>query len=367
MKEKDWKEALKLEDEMIMDANIEKTLKKSMCKQINGRVYKILLLTVVGAIFLTFGISFTFDQIFYDPSESSPYLEQEQEYSKFHLLMDIYIGMNYPGRVYVPNLNEEEEKGFGAYEIRAKVQDAFYPLYIDGKYTTTFEVKRNKLEIYPETDSMDFSITINEFLNDDKIDEYNAYLKDMHAITLEKREEIALLPDSAVIQASLSFPKTLTLEETLEFIRTYEDSDFSWIALDSEYQYVEGVYDGINLVEPVAYEFTEECQATYPSLMIYKDVKECTAEELEECYRSRAAILLDNPDFLKMMYGSLSVPNNVGLQKQLLENRFDAAETELRALGVCAYVTKQDFLDMIDSGMVQYAVIEDVKVSTWSK
>ena len=48
MKEKEFNERLQLDDEIIQDEVIEKTLKKSMRKQINGRIYRTLLLILVA-------------------------------------------------------------------------------------------------------------------------------------------------------------------------------------------------------------------------------------------------------------------------------------------------------------------------------
>ena len=367
MKEKEFNERLQLDDEIIQDEVIEKTLKKSMRKQINGRIYRTLLLILVGTIAFLWGTSLFLDSVFYDPSKRSPYLEDDLEYTEFHLLMDIYVGLNFPGRIYIPIFDAEESKGFGAYEIPAKLHNVGEYLVFDGSATTVFEVKRNRLEMDDVLDATNLVIEIDQFINDRNIGESKEYLKDMYGITPEKIEKIKQLPDSAVIKVMLSFPRTLTMEQTLDFMKNYPESNFWWIGIDTDEFFVKGVYDGINLQQTMGYGLTKECKEKYPSLMLYEDVRKYTAEELAECYRSRIQILLDNPDFLNMMLRSLGDPINVERKKQVLENRLGEATLGPRSIGVCASVTKQDFLDMIEQGTVKYVNIKDVKVSQWSK
>jgi len=364
MNEKEFEEALNLDEEMPVDFSAEKNLKKTMEKQINKRVFRSVLLIFLGIAGAILIISNLFDQIFYNPEKSSPYLESKLAYSDFNLLMDIYIGLNYPGRVYYPVEEESESSGFGKYLVKAKVQDDFSPLVINGQYNTVFEVKRNKLSIEMISDETNLAVKISEFYNDSKETPSKSYVKGILGITEEKIEEIEKLPESAVLKASISFPESIPLEETLEFLKVYPDSRFVWIGLDSKERFVEGTYDGINLMQVIGYDFNNQVKEKYPSLMLGKDASECTAEELEECYRSRLQILNDNPDFMKLMNSCIGDPVNLEREQELTELRISEIEEDgLYSIGVYGYIRKQDFLNMVKDGSVVYADIQDVKLS----
>jgi len=225
-------------------------------------------------------------------------------------------------------------------------------------------MKRNKLSIEMISDETNLAVKISEFYNDSKETPSKSYVKGILGITEEKIEEIEKLPESAVLKASISFPESIPLEETLEFLKVYPDSRFVWIGLDSKERFVEGTYDGINLMQVIGYDFNNQVKEKYPSLMLGKDASECTAEELEECYRSRLQILNDNPDFMKLMNSCIGDPVNLEREQELRELRISEIEEDgLYSIGVYGYIRKQDFLNMVKDGSVVYADIQDVKLS----
>lgn len=368
MNEKEFEEMLNLNEEMSIDTSVEKTLKKTMEKQINKRVFRSVLLIFVGIIGFAFILSILFDQLFYNAEETSPYLESEYEYSKFTLLMDIYIGLNYPGRMYYPLTDKSESPGFGKHVLYAKIQDDSSPLCIDGQYNSVFEIKRNKLSIEMLTNETKLTVQVSEFYNDSKEDEYSGYVKEMLSISEEELEEIQKLPESAIIKASVSFKEALPLNETLAFIKKYPDSNFVWIALDSQERFDKGTYDGIDLTQTIYYDFTAETKEKYPYLMLEKDVLECTAEELALSYRSRLQILNDNPEFMNLINSRFGDFVTLAREKELRELRLiEIEEKGIYSMGVHGNIRKQDFLDMIAAGDIAYADIQNVKLSVLSR
>lgn len=368
MNEKDFDQMLQLEDGASNDLTSEKNLYKKMNRQINKRVFKSVILTLLGIFCCVCLLSKICDLTFYNPEKSSPYLDGQDEYSDFNLLMDVYIGLNYPGRCYYPITSSSEHQGFGQYQVTSKIHDSFFPLYMDGQYNNVFEIKRNQLSAKLLSDQPLLTTRILEFYNNSKAsDDYNYGVGNLQ-ITQQKIEQVKDLPDSAILKVALSFETSQEMESVLSFIRSYPESRFAWIALDSDERFLKNTYDGINLIQSTGYRFTEETNEKYPSLMLGQETSEWTAQDLEACYTSRLRFLKDNPDFLRLVDTYFHDFQNARSEHELYTARLAEVEKEgLQCIGVYGYVKKQDFLSMVENQEISYADIQDVKLSIYTQ
>ena len=357
-----------------VDASIAKKLKRTIDRQINKKVYIGIFLTILGVAASLFVISLFMDCCFYNPMEPSKYHEdvdpdQYMEVSDFHFLMEIYTGLHFTGKKYIQVENLSKKEGFASYNMYAKIQDVYEPVSIDGRYNTVFEIKQNRFFMEPLSDDVQMTLYVWDFYNSSKADGSNVYIKSSRYIDEERLREVEMLPESAVIYATISFDKSLNLEDTLAFIRNYPDSSFNWIAMDSDVQFVTGTYDGISLSGVFGYDLTDETEEKYPYLRLMDLSEDTTAQQLEQCYLSRLQIMYDNPEFLKVVEQESSFYNTGAMRKRTqLENRFAEIEEEgLWSIGLYGEITKADFLTMVEKGEIQYANIKDAKLSVLSK
>ena len=350
-----------------------KKLRKAVDAQINKKVFRGIFLTILWSAGILFFISILFDFSFYDPIEPSRYAKESEEgyivHSDFHFLMDIYTGLHFTGKSYWPLEELNKNEGFGSYKMYAKIQDIYESLHVDGRYNTIFEIKQNRFFIESLTDDNHLSRYIWDFYNDSKWKSEIDYVSDLMDMDEKRMAEIEKLPESAVIYATISFDKVRNLNDTLEFMRSYPDSSFGWIALDSDVQFTRGTFDGIRLTSNLGYSLKEETKEKYPYLTLQYLSEKTTAEQLEQCYLSRLQILYDNPEFLKAVEHESIFYNNdaIGKQEQI-KNRLGEINTEgLWSIGLYGEITKNDFLAMVEKGEITYAMIKDVKLSVLSK
>ncbi len=374
MNEKDLDQLLSLEEEWNEqeEVSLAKKMKKKLEKQMNKRVFLGIILTVAVTGILLFLISCSFDLLFYNPKKPSRYIEDtdldDYVYSDFHFLMDIYTGLTYPGKRYYQVEHLSKSEGFGSYKMYAKIQDAYEPMNIDGRYNTVYQIKRNRFSVEPMTEESITSVHLWDFYNDSKADEHNTYIKDHQDMDAERMEEIEKLPESAVLYATVSFDKARSLEDTIAFIRQYPNSDFNWIAMDSDVQFMVGSFDGIRLDAVITYPLTEEAEEKYPYLTLYDLSEETTAEQLEQCYLSRLQILRDNPIFLRVVSYEQGYYDDARRKTSQIDDRLaEIEEKGLWSIGLYGRITKEDFLTMVEKGEIPYAVIKDAKLSVLSK
>lgn len=345
-------EMLDMEEDEFQQKDIDKKIKKQMRKQIYSRVIIILVILAVVWQGVHHGTSFLLDYINYKPlSENTIVISTEQSDPEgFHVLMGTYVNMYFPGKLYVGNNYKEE--GFGRYEVTAKIQDIMNPLYMDGTSNVTLDIHRSHLIVDTNEDHV-LTRILNEYYDENASEEYKTYFNDDWKSLINDVKE---LPDSTILDVSLSFQHTYTLEETIAFINQYEDSDFVWIATNV----VNQIAEGMSLYDAELYELKNEAQ--YPNF--YLGLEGYTAEDLKQNYLSKLRMLKDHPEFLELLQtwagADISIEN--------LEERYDNIEKNgLLAIGLRGYVKKQDFLKMFENNQLRYACIHDVKLSSLQK
>lgn len=329
--------------------NVDQKIKKNLRRQI---YLKIMIVIVALALIITLiyrGTDMILTSTNYNPIDEKNIVLNQDEHG-FHLLMNSMINLYFPGKLYsgvgYTNL------GFGCYEITAKIQDAFDPLYIDGQYNYTLQIQRSHLEVLNQSNET-LSIMLNEYYDENQSESYKEYFLDQWQFN---REDIEELPDSAVLDVSLSFPYTYTLQEAIDFMNQYTSCQFVWLATNVEGQIAEGfsLYDGI------LYDLSDDIKLQYPNLYLEQDI---TVEALENHYLSLLQLLLDHPDFISLL--STYYGQDVSLEN--MNHRYQKAKQNIDAIGVRGYVSKTDFEKMLDQGDIYYSYIHDVKLSKLQK
>ena len=315
--------------------------------------HKILITIIIICVVIAgyFGTNWLFKQTYYNPFLIDDIVENSDESANFDVLMATYINMYYPGKLYYPI--ECSDEGFGKYQIKAKIQEIFDPLYGDNADNITFTIKRSKLTI--ASDEFNLYRVSHEYLdiNETDLDEYTASLHEQW--TTRDYSDIQELPESAYLDVSLTFSKYKNAQEVVDFINRYNNSLFNWLALDASDQMAAGV----SIYDAVVYDLNNESKEKYPSF--YLD-EEYTADMLQECALSKLKMLIDHSDFIDLikqsnLYYDTMSSNGIDQRYQ------DIKENRLQVIGIRGCIKKSDLLNMINSGEIYYGYVNDVEVS----
>lgn len=315
--------------------------------------HKILITIIIICVVIAgyFGTNWLFKQTYYNPFLIDDIVENSDESANLDVLMATYINMYYPGKLYYPI--ECSDEGFGKYQIKAKIQEIFDPLYGDNADNITFTIKRSKLTI--ASDEFNLYRVSHEYLdiNETDLDEYTASLHEQW--TTRDYSDIQELPESAYLDVSLTFSKYKNAQEVVDFINRYNNSLFNWLALDASDQMAAGV----SIYDAVVYDLNNESKEKYPSF--YLD-EEYTADMLQECALSKLKMLIDHSDFIDLikqsnLYYDTMSSNGIDQRYQ------DIKENGLQVIGIRGCIKKSDLLNMINSGEIYYGYVNDVEVS----
>lgn len=315
--------------------------------------HKILITIIIICVVIAgyFGTDWLFKQTYYNPFLIDDIVDNSDEGANFDVLMGTYINMYYPGKLYYPI--KCSDGGFGKYQIKAKVQEIFDPLYGDNVDNITFTIKRSKLTI--ASDEFNLYRVSHEYLdiNETDLDEYTASLHEQW--TTRDYSDIQELPESAYLDVSLTFSKYKNAQEVVDFINRYNNSLFNWLALDASDQMAAGV----SIYDAVVYDLNNESKEKYPSF--YLD-EEYTADMLQECALSKLKMLIDHSDFIDLikqsnLYYDTMSSNGIDQRYQ------DIKENGLQVIGIRGCIKKSDLLNMINSGEIYYGYVNDVEVS----
>lgn len=349
MDEKKLDEILKIENKF--DSQINKKVKREMRKQIYSRVIIILIILSIVGQFVYRSASYFISITNYNPlAENKIVLNDENSHNRdIDVLMATYINMFFPGKLYCSG--DCISLGFGSYELTAIIQNINQPLNV-GKTNTTFSIQRSKLSI----DSKDvFTRYTNEYYND-QLSDYENVFESISDSTIKNIQE---LPESTILDVAISFNHKLSLKETISFIKQYDKSKFVWLATHIENQ----VTYGMSLYDAQIYDLNSEAIKRYPHFYL-SSVEDFTPEILVENYLSKLKLLIDNKEFLQLVFTEFPYNGDISF---LEEQYNDIRKNGIQCIGTRAYVKKGDLLNMISNGSIRYLYIHDVKLSQFSK
>lgn len=321
--------------------------------------HKILITIIIICVVIAgyFGTDWLFKQTYYNPFLIDDIVDNSDESVTqygFDVLMATYINMYFPGKLYYPI--ECSDEGFGRYQIKAKVQEIFDPLYGDNVDNITFTIKRSKLTV--DSEQILLSRVVYEYLdiNETDLDEYTASLYEQW--TTRDYSDIQDLPESAYLDVSLTFSKYKNAQEVVDFINSYDNSSFVWLALDTETG--DQTAAGVSIYDAVRHGLKDSFKKEYPSF--YLD-EEYTADMLQENVLSRLKVLIDHSDFIDLIKQSDLYYDTMAANKGIKQRYQDIKENGLQVIGIRGYVKKSDLLNMINSGEIYYGYVNDVEVS----
>ncbi len=346
-------------DEESNDMELNRT-KKRIKRGINRRIYvKVIEVLVVISIIVTGGyysLYYGLNLIYYNPGNETGFAVTDERAYGFNILMGSYLSMNYPGIVYIPI--EYNEQGFGNYEISALIQSAFEVTYVAKEYSATLTLSKSTIDIVGSKDLI-LTRIIGEY-HDEAVESTHNYVTDYNIADIEE------LPESAILDASLSFLHTLPIEDAVSFMRKYDDSSFVWLATGNSTTGTIGIAKGISLYDATGYSLNRANSSIYPNLTLPDDY---TASDLVENYLSRMKLLLDHEEFLDLVntyfsYGGTE-DNAYKRYNDLSQQYQDVLENGVSCIGVRGYIKKQDLLTMLDNNELYGLYINKVKLSKY--
>lgn len=343
-------DALFDENRVEESAEFEEELQKRISRVIYLKALKVVLVFSLIIVSCFFGISFMKTTIHYDPFKEEKFLNETPEggADEFHCLMQTYIEMEYPGRTYLPG--DIEKKGFGKYDIKAQIANTMKAFGIGDDYNTIFQLSNSKMTVEQWPGSY-LTRRTHEFKNSKEMREDEEYYDFLNYDI----DEVKNLPNSAVLEVSISLKEALSIQEYVYMVKKYDYLNPDWIAFGNDF--MPGISFGMKTYSVSQYDLNESSKKKYPN--IYGE-EELSAESLKQQYMSQLQLLLDHKDFVD------TLDLGVGSTYHQYQQRYEQAEKhELDVIGIKVSLKKQNLLDFIEKENVEYLQISDVRLSVY--
>ncbi len=360
MKDKQLDEMLKLDDEKV---NINKKIKKSIHKKIYSRIIIFAVIVSLAIVAVIKGYAYISQQIYYNPfNEENLIVEKQGQISSdatFQIVLQTWCEIFSPGYGYYPSHNIQS-LGFGNYELKAKFQNLFDHLYIDGSYNASIIINQSKMTIEDFNNEHYLSRVSYEFLNP-SLSKKDTYGKDLFKISDWTLKEIEKLPESSLLNVSISFEKPYSLEKTIDFMKQYNQVVFLWMATDLWDKNDSSIANGISLFKISMYDFNEQAKKEYPYFYI-ENKDSLTPDILQQYYLSNIKMILDHEKEFNMISQTTHFMNYDSLKET-----YKRAQNGFNIAGLRIVINKNDLLKMIKKDNIQYIYIDDVKLSQLQK
>lgn len=331
--------------------DFEKELQKRISRVIYIKALKVVIVFSLVVVSSFFAFSYIKTATYYNPYNEEKFLKNNdaEEASEFHCLMQTYIEMEYPGLSYV--WGEVSKEGFGKYKVEAQIENIQNRYIYGDKPNTIFKIQNSKLEL-ESFSGPHLAREIYEF-RDYRNKEF---FEGGYDLAKEGLQDIRGLPESAIIQTSISFNKGKSFQEYIDMLNKYEYLNPDWIAFGEEEGGTYGVSFGMCWNATSLYSLDER----YPNF--YGMDNKLSTASMKQQYMSQLQLLLDHSDFLNAVsFSNPSIYNT-------LERRYEkAANDDLEVIGLHLVLKKNDFLEFIEKENIDYFGIQDIKLSTYQK
>lgn len=331
------------EEKSIQMSNKEIDMKNLIQKAINKKLRRLgiwvgsVVLAVV--LFLMFGLSPIMNKIYYDPTE---------KLGEFSSIIDlpfaVYTELHSANKWF--NYTTIMSEGYGKYSLKVGYQfngeiEDFYVTMDKGKFVGYYE---DMLDSNLFSNAFTRGMARNYFEPDDE----------------EVLEELNKLPETAIVEACVSFPKDLDLREVQELQKEYNEFYITYIPIrvvDEENQ--AGGYFGI---EPTGtgIVFLEELydEEKYPLLELANAPgREITPEQKEIHFKSMLKYMAEAKEFNKAI-------NNYLDYKSALDF---VEENGIKTFGVVVKMPVKELLQLRQDGVIENILVMDAKLSRLSK
>lgn len=323
-----------------------KKIKKEIRKEIYSKTIHVFLAITIIITSLYYGTSFLLNHTNYNPFNEDELIENNHTYTGFDFLMATYIPMAYPGKSYYPSSPTQKE-GFGKYNINATIQDSW-----DAKQSpnTTFTITRSNITYQTTTDILKYNLF--EFYDLDGDEDYKKTMQS--TIDSFNLSDIKQLPDSSIIDVSLSFKQPKTLDETATLINTYPKSKFIFLAKRGEIL-------GISLQNINYFKLSAFTISKYPGLNLPKQL---TGEAILTSHKTQIKLLNDRKYFMNLMLNFVS-DGSASFDLQAANKKLKNDNVEVT--GIRGYLQKADLLKILEQDEIIYTHINNVKYSKYQK
>lgn len=376
MNEKQLDQLLEMDQEEHINQKDLKKMNFTLSKRIYSRVLVIVLIFALLIGGGTWGYRYYLDQATYNPFAQSdiinPDLNLEASYG-FSTLMEVYLNMVESD--FVTMGCEVTKSGPGDYQGEVYYFDLIDARHHDFLTTLSMPYTQKKIETF-RIQKEGFTDYVAMATDHQYFQEFIDVTQDAHLAHLWQIDEaqalyeaVEALPDSSVLDISLSFEQRQSFDDICDFINhTYPDACFSWLALDT--------YSFSNLAKGMSissYLFKTEWNVL--SLEAFREYPELflncedflTGDLLRTHYLSNLKILCDHPDFLAqfdVLYPVEGMVKDELAPSNDIPHRYEAAlANDPTVFGIRGLVNKEDALKMILSTDTAYLVVNNVKIS----
>ncbi len=361
MKEEDLDRMLAGSKEEDLNPEAEKQFQKKVRRSMNRTIYAraalAILLAAVLAVGLYFGASQTVNLICYRPQRETPFLiPGDSESEEFIVLLEDTVSTYFPGK-YCWVLKEPQAHGFGRYSADLLITDAYGPQSYTGPATAQLQIGLSKLNM----GHVPLYIQVMEFLDPEYPYSVNPQTEEFSDSVDSVRQELQNLPKSAYMDVSVSFPAGISSEEAARIINGFTGIRVRWLALEGQnVTKFESASGGMFLDHLRGEKMTEEAAEKYPNYYLPHEV---TGEALEQCLQSRLQMLIDHPDFVRLMETQFESLISMSMLQERLEN----AKENWACYGMRLVGGPEEIEKLMDEMSVTYVRINDVKISRFEK
>lgn len=331
------------QEEKVEITDKEEELKNLIQRAVNKKLRKLgivvgsIVLTIV--LFLMFGLSPIMNKIYYNPGELLGDFS-----SVIDLPLAVYTELHTANKWF--NYTNITPEGYGKYNLKVGYQfngviEDFYVTMDKGKFVGYYE------------DMLKSNLFGNSFTRGT---EYN-YFEPNDEYVLE---ELRKLPDTAIVEAAVSFPKDLDLKELEKLQKEYNDFHITYIPVrvtDTSHQVMD--YFGIEptgtgiIFDKEAYD-----EEKYPLLeLAHAPGREITPEQKEIHFKSMLKYMAEAKEFNEAINSHIDY-------KSALEF---VEENGIKTFGVVVKMPVNELMKLRQDGAVENILVTDAKLSIFSK
>lgn len=364
-------------DDMFAVENEQFNTDKSMFKKMKKKLYKkifiriILIVCVVSVVIGIgrFSISKIVDMNHLTPDGLSFVVEKdeyasEDDYTYTQSSMELFLRCYYKMMVPGVNIYFQQEygetfksEGFATYSAKAYVRREGYGNEF-GNAEGILSIDHSYLKPDDKLNSVLSYVIGGEFINESSEQEKDEIQKEYEQEQKEiLKRNIEELPQSAVLDVSITFNEKKPLAIIDELRNNYPNSIFRWAAvgwiIESD-EFSSSCY-GIPL-QAQYFRYGKDIEQ-YPNIYLLQ----VDSKNLEIYYHSVLQMMKDNKEYYEMALSS-----HPYYSIDLLERQIKEAEDGVEIIGVNATIKKDDLLDMINRDLTTKISVHDVRLSILS-
>ena len=331
------------QEEKVEITDKEEELKDLVQKAINKKLrrYGIAVgaVVLVVVLFIMFGLSPIMNRMYYNPGEKLGSYSQAID-----LPLAVYTELHCANRWF--NYTNISSEGYGKYSLKVGYQfqgevEDFYVTLDKGKFVGYY------------SDMLKNNLFGNSFTRGTA---YNYYEPDDEYVL----EELRKLPDTAFVEASISFPKDLTLGELKKLQEEYEALYITYVPIrvSGDNHQIQGYFGFEPFGTGIVFDESTYDNEKYPLLELANSKEGYpTIKDWENHIKSMMKYMEDAEEFNKAI--------NNGFDYNAALDYIEA--NGIKTFGAVVRMPVKELLQLRDKGIVENVNVTDVKLSIFSK